>query len=85
MIESAAAEVMAEYANRYPPLISVEQAAEIAHAPPATIHGWSADGAFDGFKARSGRRILLQRDCFVRYVLYGSAQPIPAPNGPEKV
>lgn len=85
MIESAAAEVMAEYANRYPPLITVEQAAEIAHVPIATIHAWSSDGAFDGFKVHRGRRILLQRDCFVRFVLYGSAQPVPAPNGPELV
>ena len=32
-----------------PALINVEQAAEIAHCPPATIRGWSSAGRLDGF------------------------------------
>jgi excisionase family DNA binding protein len=60
-----------EYAQRYPPLITVEQAAEIAHVPKATIHAWSSANRLDEIKIRCGRRILLKRDSFVRFVLAG--------------
>ncbi|MCG8585860.1 MAG: hypothetical protein MI757_14225 [Pirellulales bacterium] len=58
-----------EYARKYPPLIDVKQAGEIAHAAKATIHSWSSAGRLDDFKHRSGRQILLERDAFVRYLL----------------
>lgn len=61
--------IVAEYAQRYDPLIQVEEAAKIAHVPPATIHGWSSAGRMNGFKVRSGRRVLFHRDAFVRMVL----------------
>ncbi len=61
--------IVAEYAQRYEPLITVEQAATIAHVPPATIHSWSSAGRMDSFKVRCGRRVLFHRDAFVRLVL----------------
>lgn len=61
--------IITEYAQRYEPLIQVEEAAKIAHVPPATIHAWSSAGRMDGFKVRSGRRVLFHRDAFVRLVL----------------
>jgi hypothetical protein len=61
--------IIAEYAQRYEPLIQVEEAAKIAHVPPATIHAWSSAGRMDGFKVRSGRRVLFYRDAFVKLVL----------------
>ena len=63
--------IVAEYAEKYDPLIQVEEAAKIAHVPPATIHAWSSAGYMDGFKVRSGRRVLFHRDAFVRLVLSG--------------
>lgn len=66
--------IIAEYAQRYDPLIQVEEAAKIAHVPPATIHAWSSAGRMDGFKLRSGRRILFHRDAFVRFVLSGAGR-----------
>lgn len=64
--------IMAEYAQQYDPLIKVEEAARIAHVPPATIHAWSSAGRMDNFKTRSGRRVLFYRDSFVRMVLAGA-------------
>ncbi len=61
--------IVAEYAEKYDPLIQVEEAARIAHVPPATIHAWSSAGYMDRFKVRSGRRVLFYRDAFVRFVL----------------
>lgn len=62
-------EVFDEIARRYPPLITVEEAADIARVPRATIHGWSSAGKLDRFKHKCGRRILLRRDEFVRSLL----------------
>jgi hypothetical protein len=61
--------IVVEYAQRYAPLIEVAEAAKIAHVPPATIHAWSSAGHMDGFKVRSGRKVLFHRDAFVRMVL----------------
>ena len=61
--------VMDEFSEKYPALITVEQAAEIAQIPPATIHAWSSAGRLDEFKHRRGRRLLLIRDEFVRFLL----------------
>jgi hypothetical protein len=36
--------IVAEYAKRYEPLIQVDEAARIAHVPPATIYAWSSAG-----------------------------------------
>jgi hypothetical protein len=66
--------IIAEYAQHYDPLIQVEEAAKIAHVPPATIHAWSSAGRMDGFKLRSGRRVLFHRDAFVRFVLSGGGR-----------
>ena len=66
--------IVAEYAQQYAPLIQVEEAGKIAHVPPATIHSWSSAGRMDGFKLRSGRRVLFHRDAFVRFVLAGSGK-----------
>jgi hypothetical protein len=63
--------IVAEFATIFPPLLNVEEAAKIARVPPATIHSWSSAGRLDGFKVRSGRRILFHRDVFVRFVLNG--------------
>ena len=66
--------IVAEYAQHFDPLISVPEAARIAHVPPATIHSWSSAGRLDAFKLRSGRRVLFHRDAFVRYVLDGGGK-----------
>jgi len=69
MLQTNIEAIIAEYAQRYEPLITVEEAAHIARVPPATIHGWSSAGRMDAFKVRSGRRVLFHRDAFVRLVL----------------
>lgn len=61
--------VFNEYRERYQPLISVEEAAEIAHVPRATIHSWSSAGLLDEFKVRRGRRVLFSRDAFVEFMV----------------
>jgi hypothetical protein len=60
---------LAEYAESYPPLITVEQAARIADVPVKTIYFWSSLGKLDGCKHRQGKRLRLSRDCFVSFLL----------------
>lgn len=64
--------IVVEYAERYDPLITVEEAAAIARVPIATIHAWSSAKRLDAFKTKVGRRVLFRRDAFVHYIL-GSA------------
>ena len=61
--------VLAEYARKYPAMITYEHAVEISHCPLNTIYDWSSRGLFDGFKV-PGRNVLLGRDAFVRFVIH---------------
>jgi len=60
--------LMTEYRRQYPPLINVVLAAVIARTARATIHDWSSRGLLNAFKTRAGRRVLLARDPFIRFV-----------------
>lgn len=84
-MSSSGSEVFDEIARRYHPLITVEEAAEIARAPRATIHGWSSAGKLDRFKHKSGRRILLRRDEFVRFLLNQAAREHSDDDNDERV
>lgn len=64
--------ILEEYATKYPPLITVEHASEIAHVPIATIYSWSSADRLDAFKVRVGRNILFRRDAFINFLLSNS-------------
>ena len=61
--------IIAEFRQQYPALISFDQAARIAQTPKGTIEDHSSRGLFDAFKSRYGKRCLLGRDAFVRFLL----------------
>ncbi len=65
--------ILADYAERYPALISAEQAAEIAGVPLTTIYQWSSQGELDGCKCKPGRRLRISRDCLVLFVASSGA------------
>jgi excisionase family DNA binding protein len=67
--------LLAEYAKKYPPLITSEEAAEIARVPIQTVYAWSSEGRLDSFKVRSGRRVLFKRDPFIKFLLGGAKHP----------
>ena len=52
-----------------PPLLNIQQAAKIAQRSIATIHDWSHRGLLDSIKVRRGRRLIFDRDGFVRFLL----------------
>ena len=74
MSEADITRLLAEFREIYPPLITFEQAAAISHTPKGTIEDHSSRGLFDAFKFRYGKRCLLDRDRFVRFLLTREAQ-----------
>jgi hypothetical protein len=61
-------EIIREIARLYPPLIGVEQAAEIAHRRIQTVYDWSSRGLLRNCKLERKGRLVLQRDRFVRFL-----------------
>jgi len=61
-----------EYRQQYLALITLDQAAEIAHSNKGTLYDWSSRGLLDGFKTKRGRRVLLDLFGFLRFL---AAQP----------
>ena len=66
--------ILRNFAEKYPPLITIGEAAEIARVPVDTIYDWSHRGLLDNFKSKRGRRVLFDRDAFVRFILDGSSR-----------
>ena len=54
--------------EKYPPILNVEAAAELAHVPRGTIYDWSSRGELDGCANKKGKRLRILRDRFVRYL-----------------
>ncbi len=61
--------VLAQLAATLPPLITTEQAAAIGQDPVSTVWDWSSRGLLNGFKIRRGRRLLFERDAYIRWRL----------------
>ena len=78
MLNEESQRALAEYAMKYPALITFEQAAEIAQIPMGTVYDWSHRGLFDGFKIACGRERRLLRDRFVTHLLDPRSAHLPA-------
>lgn len=61
-------DVVADYAQHYPALITFKQAAAIANVELGTIYDWSSRGLLDAFKSRRGRYARLVRDRYIQFL-----------------
>lgn len=59
-VASAFADV--NWANRFPPVLSVDQSAELLQVPKGTIYDWSSRGLLCGCSRRVGKHLRLFRD-----------------------
>jgi excisionase family DNA binding protein len=59
------------WADRFPPFLTVDQAAELLQVPRGTIYDWSSRGLLDGCKAKVGKYLRLFRDRLVQKILAG--------------
>jgi excisionase family DNA binding protein len=60
--EVAAAFSDSAWANRFPPILTVEQAAELLQVPKGTIYDWSSRGLLMGCARRMGKHLRFMRD-----------------------
>ncbi len=64
--ELAAAFSDSESSRRFPPVLSVGQAADLLQVPVATIHDWSSRGLLRGCARKIGKHLRISRDRFLR-------------------
>jgi excisionase family DNA binding protein len=57
------------WASRFPPILSVDQAAELLQVPKQTIYDWSSRGLLEGCKLRVGKHLRLLRDQLVHKII----------------
>jgi hypothetical protein len=58
-----------DFQQKFPPLITFDQASEIAHVPKGTLYEWSSRGLRDSFKTKPGVHVLLVLTAFVRFLM----------------
>ena len=54
--------------GEYPPILTVEQAAELAQVSVKTVYDWSSRGLLQECAVRRGKRLRLWRDKFVAFL-----------------
>ncbi|MBI1373239.1 MAG: hypothetical protein GC159_10950 [Phycisphaera sp.] len=71
MDNQAIEKLIEHYQNKYGPLITLQQAADIRGHQLQTVYDHSSQGRFDAFKRR-GRPVLLELDAYIRH-LFGDS------------
>lgn len=59
------------WSERFPPILSVELAAELLHVPKATIYDWSSRGLLGSCAQKAGKHLCIARDLLVHLVFTG--------------
>ena len=57
-----------KWGDELPPILSVAQAARLAHVPRGTLYDWSSRDLLAGCAKRKGKRLLIWRDRFVQWL-----------------
>lgn len=56
------------WAQLFPPILSVDQAARLAHTSTATIYDWSSRGLLHDCASKRGKRLRILRDRFITFL-----------------
>jgi hypothetical protein len=54
--------------EKFPPILNIAQAAELAGVPKATLYDWSSRGLLSGCARRKGKRLRFLRDRFIKFL-----------------
>ncbi|WP_417390838.1 helix-turn-helix domain-containing protein [Gimesia sp.] len=54
-----------EWADKYPPILTVDQAAELLSVPKATIYQWKSEGKLTDCVQKVGKHLRFLRDRLV--------------------
>jgi excisionase family DNA binding protein len=57
-----------EYAAKFPPLLTPEQAAALVQVPKETLYQWSSQGRLDRCKAKVGKHLRIHRNKFLQLI-----------------
>ena len=66
--EIAAAFIDPRWAECYPPVLSVDQAAALLQVPKATLYDWSSRGLLKGCSRRMGKHLRFFRNRLLAHV-----------------
>ncbi|HEV3343513.1 MAG TPA: helix-turn-helix domain-containing protein [Pirellulales bacterium] len=56
------------WSAKFPPVMSVEQAAELLQVPVATIYDWRSRGLLDGCCCKVGKHLRFLRDRLLKQI-----------------
>jgi len=59
------------WSTKFPPILSVDQSAELAQVPKETIYTWSSQGRMKGCSTRAGKYLRIFRNKFLQSLLDG--------------
>ena len=58
-----------DWERKFPPILTVAQAAELAQVPVGTIYDWSSRRELNNCAARRGKRLRILRNRFVKFLV----------------
>lgn len=53
------------WAAKFPPLLTVDEAAQLARVPKQTVYSWSSQGLLQGCSRKVGKHLRVLRDKFI--------------------
>ena len=53
------------WAVKFPPLLTVDEAAQLARVPKQTVYAWSSQGLLKGCSRKVGKHLRILRDKFI--------------------
>ena len=53
------------WSAKFPPLLTVDEAAELAQVPKQTVYSWSSQGLLKGCSRKVGKHLRVLRDKFI--------------------
>ncbi len=60
--------VPSQWAERFPPILTVDQVAELLSVPKATVYDWSSRGLLEGCCAKVGKHLRFVRERLIQKV-----------------
>lgn len=66
--ELSAPFVNTEWGTKYPPVLTVDQTADLLQVPRATIYDWSSRGLLRGCGRRVGKHLRIFRDRLLQQI-----------------
>lgn len=71
ILEAKALFAASPWEAKFPPLLTVDQAAALLQVPKQTVYAWSSQGRLDGCKTRAGKHLRFLRDRLVQTLSEG--------------